>query len=63
MKVGDEVVIEGKPEFGEGRVVRFYANQGTVLVDFKKSKKLTYCDYQSLVASRSSSEEQSKSPS
>ncbi len=49
MKSGDKVVIEDKPEYGRGKVVRFYANHGTVLVDFEKQDKLTYCDYRSLI--------------
>tara|TARA_B100000131_G_scaffold309510_1_gene340091 strand:+ start:279 stop:443 length:165 start_codon:yes stop_codon:yes gene_type:complete len=49
MKSGDSVTIENKPEYGKGKVVRFYANHGTVLVNFEKSDTLTYCDYRSLV--------------
>ena len=45
MKVGDEVKIKNMPELGSGKIVRFYANQGTVLVDFKNSDTLKYCDY------------------
>ena len=52
MKVGDKVEIPGKPEFGTGEVIRFYANHGTVLVDFEKMEKLTYCDYNSLVTGK-----------
>lgn len=48
MKVGDEVLIAGRPEYGVGKIVRFYANHGTVLVDFDKVKNLTYCSYESL---------------
>ena len=58
MKVGDKVVVKGNPELGKGKVVRFYANQGTVLVNFDDPTKLKYCDYQSVVASPSSSEGQ-----
>ena len=53
MKVGDEVKIEGYPEYGPGKVVRFYANHGTVLVNFDKEEKLTYCDYNSLISNKS----------
>ena len=49
MKVGDDVRLEGAPEYGIGKIVRFYANQGTVLVDFKNKGDLTYCDYYALV--------------
>ena len=49
MKAGDEVRIKNKPEFGIGKVIRFYANHGTVLVDFINGKSLTYCDYSSLI--------------
>ena len=53
MKVGDEVSVVEKPEYGTGKIVRFYANQGTVLVDFGKNKNLAYCNYESLVANES----------
>lgn len=53
MKVGDEVKIQGMPEYGLGKVVRFYANQGTVLVDFDKDDELTYCIYETLVSNKS----------
>ena len=48
MKVGDKVEHVSKPEYGTGKIVRFYANQSTVLVDFSDLSKLTYCDYASL---------------
>lgn len=48
MKVGDEVKSTDKPEYGTGKIVRFYANQGTVLVSFENTEDLTYCDYCSL---------------
>ena len=53
MKVGDEVSVVEKPEYGTGKIIRFYASQGTVLVDFGKIKKLTYCNYESLVSCES----------
>lgn len=53
MKTGDKVEFPGHPEFGTGHVVRFYANHGTVLVDFDKKEKLTYCDYNALVSNKS----------
>tara|TARA_R100000988_G_C3963792_1_gene147688 strand:- start:831 stop:986 length:156 start_codon:yes stop_codon:yes gene_type:complete len=49
MKVGDKVEHVSKPEHGTGKIVRFYANQSTVLVDFPDDKGLCYCDYHSLV--------------
>ena len=49
MRSGDEVKIKGKPEYGTGTIIRFYANQGTALVDFKGKMKLKYCDYQYLI--------------
>ena len=49
MQSGDVVTVQEKPELGKGRVIRFYANQGTVLVEFEKPRKLTYCDYKSLI--------------
>ena len=48
MKIGDEVTVIGKPEFGSGKIVRFYANQSTILVDFENEDRLTYCDYESV---------------
>ena len=56
MKVGDEVVVESSPELGPGKIIRFYANQGTVLVDFNNRKNLTYCVYNSLVARKKEDE-------
>ena len=53
MKTGDKVEFPGRPEFGTGQVVRFYANHGTVLVNFDKKEKLTYCDYNTLVSHKS----------
>lgn len=49
MKVGDDVKLESVPEYGTGKIVRFYANQGTILVDFEKCDDLKYCDYHILV--------------
>ena len=49
MRSGDVVMVQEKPELGIGRIIRFYANQGTVLVEFERTKKLTYCDYRSLI--------------
>ena len=48
MKIGDEVTVIGKTELGTGKIVRFYANQSTILVDFENRENLTYCDYQSV---------------
>lgn len=48
MKVGDDVRLQGRPEYGRGKIVRFYAKHGTVLVQFEKEKELAYCDYGSL---------------
>ena len=45
MKVGDTVVLKGREEYGAGKIVRFYANQGTVLVEFPKEEAMIYCDY------------------
>ena len=45
MKTGDEVKNPGKPEWGSGKIIRFYANQSTVLVDFESRENLTYCNY------------------
>lgn len=48
MKIGDIVTINGCPELGKVKIVRFYANQGTALVEIEGTKKLTYCDYDRL---------------
>jgi hypothetical protein len=48
MKIGDEVTVIGRPELGTGKIVRFYANQSTILVDFENRENLTYCDYESV---------------
>ena len=53
MKVGDKVEHVNKPEYGIGKIVRFYANQSTVLVEFPDDKGLSYCDYHSLVKKKS----------
>ena len=45
MKVGDLVKIKDRPEYGAGKIVRFYANQGTILVEFPKEEAAIYCDY------------------
>ena len=49
MKVGDEVKVKDDPKNTTGKVIRFYANQGTVLVELAKDKRLVYYDYKSLV--------------
>ena len=48
MKIGDIAIVNGAPELGKVKIVRFYANQGTALVEVEATKKLAYCDYQSL---------------
>ncbi len=45
MKVGDAVIVKGREEYGAGKIVRFYANQGTMLVEFPKEESMIYCDY------------------
>lgn len=45
MKVGDAVIVKGRPEYGPGKIVRFYANQGTILVEFPKEEAMIYCTY------------------
>ena len=40
MKVGDKVRVRGEPDVEVGKVVRFYANQGTVLVELSEDKVL-----------------------
>jgi hypothetical protein len=48
MKIGDVAIISGSPDMGKVKIIRFYASQGTVLVEIESTKKLTYCDYGSL---------------
>ena len=48
MKTGDLVKVKGRPEYGAGKIIRFYANQGTVLVEFSKEESVIYCDYSQL---------------
>ena len=45
MKVGDSVIVKGRPEYGAGKIVRFYANQGTILIEFPKEEAMIYCVY------------------
>ena len=45
MKVGDSVKVKSRPEYGAGKIVRFYANHGTILVEFPKKEAVIYCDY------------------
>ena len=49
MKSGDEVKISGSQDTQKGKIIRFYANQGTALVQLECGK-LTYCSYESLEA-------------
>ncbi len=48
MKTGDIVEVKDKPEIGKCKVIRFYANQGTVLVEQQKTNSLSYFDYSRL---------------
>ena len=48
MKTGDIVEVKDRPEIGTCKVIRFYANQGTVLVEQQKTYSLTYFDYSRL---------------
>tara|TARA_Y100001973_G_C4954588_1_gene211927 strand:- start:86 stop:250 length:165 start_codon:yes stop_codon:yes gene_type:complete len=45
VKVGDLVKVKGRPEYGAGKIVRFYAMHGTILVEFPKEEAMIYCDY------------------
>lgn len=45
MKVGDTVTVKGREEHGTGKIIRFYANQGTILIEFPKEESMIYCDY------------------
>jgi len=49
VKVGDEVKLETKPEYGTGKIVRFYSQQGTVMVQFENVEGCTYCSPWNLV--------------
>ena len=49
MKVGDDVKLESVPEYGTGKIIRFHASHGTVLVNFEKCNELKYCNYYALV--------------
>ncbi len=48
MKTGDLVKVRDRPEYGSGKIIRFYANQGTVLVELSKEGTMIYCDYSQL---------------
>ena len=48
MKTGDIVEVKDRPEIGACKVIRFYANQGTVLVEQQKTNSLSYFDYSRL---------------
>lgn len=48
MKIGDIAIISAAPELGKVKIVRFYASHGTALVEIEATKKLAYCDYESL---------------
>ena len=45
MKVGDKIKLDSEQI---GKIIRFYANQGTVLVELDKDKRLVYWDYSSV---------------
>ena len=47
MKSGDKVKITLNNDTSPGKIVRFYANQGTVLVEMPDGK-LVYLNYQDL---------------
>ena len=47
MKSGDKVKITSNNDTIPGKIVRFYANQGTVLVEMTDGK-LVYLNYQDL---------------
>jgi len=53
VKTGDLVKVKGRPEYGAGKIIRFYANQGTVLVEFPKEESVIYCDYSQLESDES----------
>ena len=41
VKVGDQIKLDEQT----GKIIRFYPNQGTILVELKKSKSLVYWNY------------------
>ena len=51
MQTGDRVKIKSSPEYGVGKVIRFYANHRTVLVQFKKKLGLKYFPYENVIKS------------
>ena len=50
MKIGDIVEVKDRPDIGTFKIIRFYANQGTVLVEQQKTNSLSYFDYSRLKA-------------
>ena len=48
MQVGDKVSVTGRPELGSGKIVRFYANQSTALIQLEDGT-LKYFSYNHLV--------------
>ncbi len=47
MKVGDKIKVIRGTESEAGKIIRFYANQGTVLVEMETGN-LVYFSYESL---------------
>ena len=45
MKVGDVIELKNRPDAAKGKILRFYANHGTVLVELIEEGKIIYCDY------------------
>ena len=41
VKVGDQIKLDEQT----GKIIRFYPNQGTILVELKKNKSLVYWNY------------------
>ena len=49
MKVGDSVFVKVGEEKRNGKIIRFYANHGTVLVQVDGIEKMTYYSYNNLI--------------
>ena len=49
MKVGDLVFIKVGEEKRNGKIIRFYANHGTALVQVDGIDRLTYYNYINLI--------------
>ena len=49
MKVGDSVFVKVEGKKRKGKIIRFYANHGTALVQVDGIERLTYYSYNNLI--------------